>query len=45
MGDSLCQGKVFVGVDTIEPSAANGTGFAEGRLQGGTVGCPINAPR
>jgi hypothetical protein len=45
MGNGLCQGKVFVGVDTIQPGSANGSSFADGGFQGGTVCCPINATR
>jgi hypothetical protein len=45
MGNGLCQGKVFEGVDAIEPSTANSAGFAERGFQGGTVCCPINASR
>jgi hypothetical protein len=30
MGNGLCEGKMFVGVDAIEPGAANGARYAEG---------------
>jgi hypothetical protein len=45
MSHGLRERKVFVGIDAIEPSATNSAGFAEGRLQGGTVCCPINPAR
>jgi hypothetical protein len=45
MSHGLCKRKVFMGIDAIEPSATNSARFAEGRLQGGAVCCPINPAR
>jgi hypothetical protein len=45
MGHGLCERTVFLGVDAIKTSAANGAGFAEVGFQGRAVCCPINAPR
>jgi hypothetical protein len=45
MSHGLCERKVFVGIDAIEPSATNSTSFAKRRLQGGAVCCPINPAR
>jgi hypothetical protein len=45
MGYGLCERTVFMGIDAIKPSAANGAGFAEGGCQGRAVCCPINPPR
>jgi hypothetical protein len=45
MGHRLCERTVFMGIDTIKPSATNGAGFAEGRCHGRTVCCAINPSR
>jgi hypothetical protein len=45
MSHGLCERKVFVGIDAIEPSATNSAGFAKRRFQGGAVCCSINAAR
>jgi hypothetical protein len=45
MSHGLCERKVFVGIDAIEPSATNSAGFAKGGFQGGAVCCPINPAR
>jgi hypothetical protein len=45
MGYGLCERKVFVGIDAIEPRPTNSAGFAKRGFEGRAVCRPINATR